>query len=1705
VESVNTLQHSRRRQPSSVTLNSDAATVHGTLFAVQLSPTRFQTAFAFRTFSCSTFYSYMSTDVLVTADTTLADLAWPIVSAAIRSATFIAFSLRTTVSVQDCERQLGSLATDTLTLDAVPDSSEPKHAGESFSPADECHIAGSGAGHHQSLQRRYAVYREWITRQSVIELGMTTFRRRPMDRPWVSKARGKLSGEREPSVASGPGAEQSTKSSETAAFDVQTFRFIFLLDNKGTGSVIPCFLVTPTALRQLSGRQYKEYSGQLEVDAGAVVGSPLYSDTSDDDDNDEDDFDDVDVDDDVAHACTTVTAALSKSEPYESATQQRVPEIAASTESLGWDRTAENVLGLALRQGIRYLPPRSQVTMETTPNSLPQPAVPLCCAASFETNAQRECPSLNSVDVAGGTLQGLATSTAHAASLKTAGLGARSGEWASLPPSTAKGEGAQLFRMLAESGVPLVFFDGLFEIMSMYEAFYAPLPPDLDAFIATLGIVTPRVVDVRCMTALMNLHGSRKTRAPCRANANDLRPGEALLALMVRVALQSASVKHRHLLESIRGGRCFVNHPHAQALRRQAQAFAQQHNNTSARQRDGTGSDASLDNAGKQVGIILDGQQPPNESADSGAAGLATWDLEQMLTENSEPANAGEYASMLLVPLARAQTNALERYGQSSSDGTAAGSGPAPGVPADALADCTLLNEADACELIAALEDQELPDDALADFDMPPQNVSGNTRGAALRAFHVGAVLAYLLERHGWSAIMDRFRGCISSGYGDDAIRLREPGSDANAAMYTGSTGSGPDVIQGKLTFPVTSAASWRSRVGGFVSASDSKRITSPESQADADRVPAEARDWDQRHQARSTLHQGQHAEASPPANAFLSETPTIRTTVSAAAVAAPTPTLHQQSKAASLTPSSTVGHALADEWISRLVSLLAPNRLTEMLYERTLMAASSIAQRALGAHSFAVGSYAEKTYLWESGLDVGVFIAGATNNNNKCTHTQGHVSGVTGSPRRAATPNPNDDVHDDASCISDAWPTRLAAALCARATLLAFRRSTAVPASIADHSSESCMPANAHPQLLSSSQSMESPVHAWMRDADTHSQAAWHAAARQRSRRRRRRRRQQQQQQQQQEQEHVVAAAISGAVTTGDLGTVEARSGPATVDSDASSSSCSGGERATTWRMQGNDGTFQGVSAGNAQCATSLHSPCMEQLDSICVERTLTDDDNAGDGAVVVRCRTNGLTTQFLLNPAVALCRSCFLVECDELIGRRHLLIRCLILLKVWWRHSLATAQARALLSPLSGSLVSPFLALLLLSYLNCRGLPGDEPAHVLQGLFSFYGFDMDWSRCGMSIYGPFDIQSGALMTHLTTRQPLIPDAMLRAHQLECATCRLRYRGSGEGSAPDLGDTDAGTRTGYCDENDDNEGAGELRARTGRQRAHLGHFSLNVLDALDPGWNIGLQMAPSPSLAFTLVGAFRATAQKLGEFRDRPSRMHLDFIWGIDGALKPIWSLIHEHCGSDAVLLLQRAFDDTPAEYASGERAADGLDQLSSGVVPAMPSTTVLRFWELRHLCGLALAPEAVSTSPCSDKRTGLRQVHTYASSATREELGALPDIGELKQILAYVRFLILFDTSEAGILAFLLQTLRRKRSLLVGELGQLLRSRMNKSAWQTLFKTRHGGLKRFLERYPDLFQIENDHPLNPHVSLRIRDLGQNMHRRHRGEATAT
>jgi hypothetical protein len=79
------------------------------------------------------------------------------------------------------------------------------------------------------------------------------------------------------------------------------------------------------------------------------------------------------------------------------------------------------------------------------------------------------------------------------------------------------------------------------------------------------------------------------------------------------------------------------------------------------------------------------------------------------------------------------------------------------------------------------------------------------------------------------------------------------------------------------------------------------------------------------------------------------------------------------------------------------------------------------------------------------------------------------------------------------------------------------------------------------------------------------------------------------------------------------------------------------------------------------------------------------------------------------------------------------------------------------------------------------------------------------------------------------------------------------------------------------------------------------------------------------------------------------------------------------------------------------------------------------------------------------------------------------------------------------------------RKRSLLVGELGQLLRSRMNKSAWQTLFKTRHGGLKRFLERYPDLFQIENDHPLNPHVSLRIRDLGQNMHRRHRGEATAT
>eukprot|EP01038_Epipyxis_sp_PR26KG_P005815 gene5815-8021_t len=74
----------------------------------------------------------------------------------------------------------------------------------------------------------------------------------------------------------------------------------------------------------------------------------------------------------------------------------------------------------------------------------------------------------------------------------------------------------------------------------------------------------------------------------------------------------------------------------------------------------------------------------------------------------------------------------------------------------------------------------------------------------------------------------------------------------------------------------------------------------------------------------------------------------------------------------------------------------------------------------------------------------------------------------------------------------------------------------------------------------------------------------------------------------------------------------------------------------------------------------------------------------------------------------------------------------------------------------------------------------------------------------------------------------------------------------------------------------------------------------------------------------------------------------------------------------------------------------------------------------------------------------------------------------------------------SESAILTITLEILNDRGPLPVGEIGKILTELSSNPNLSQKLKESFGGLKKFVEKYPEHFVIFNDHPFNPHVLLR-------------------
>lgn len=88
--------------------------------------------------------------------------------------------------------------------------------------------------------------------------------------------------------------------------------------------------------------------------------------------------------------------------------------------------------------------------------------------------------------------------------------------------------------------------------------------------------------------------------------------------------------------------------------------------------------------------------------------------------------------------------------------------------------------------------------------------------------------------------------------------------------------------------------------------------------------------------------------------------------------------------------------------------------------------------------------------------------------------------------------------------------------------------------------------------------------------------------------------------------------------------------------------------------------------------------------------------------------------------------------------------------------------------------------------------------------------------------------------------------------------------------------------------------------------------------------------------------------------------------------------------------------------------------------------------------------------------------------------------------QNILFVNFILFSIISESAILTATIESLAFKGPLPVGEVGKILTDISSMPQLSLHLKEKFGGLKKFLEKFPEVFIFSNDHPFNPHVLLR-------------------
>lgn len=133
-----------------------------------------------------------------------------------------------------------------------------------------------------------------------------------------------------------------------------------------------------------------------------------------------------------------------------------------------------------------------------------------------------------------------------------------------------------------------------------------------------------------------------------------------------------------------------------------------------------------------------------------------------------------------------------------------------------------------------------------------------------------------------------------------------------------------------------------------------------------------------------------------------------------------------------------------------------------------------------------------------------------------------------------------------------------------------------------------------------------------------------------------------------------------------------------------------------------------------------------------------------------------------------------------------------------------------------------------------------------------------------------------------------------------------------------------------------------------------------------------------------------------------------------------------------------------------------------------------------------LAKFPPAVAASSTVDPALGDQQ--DFLPRPVFDSSFITASVERIWQNILYCNFVMEAIVTESAILTATIENLSIRGPLPVGEVGKMLTEICGLPQLSLHLKEKFGGLKKFLERFPDIFVFSNDHPFNPHLLMRAK-----------------